>query len=117
MKDTIHRYIRNYHTCKQAKAPRNQYNGILKSLPIPTYPWTNVTSDFITKLPLNNDYNAILIIIDQLTKKKHYILYTTNENNTIVEAIAFLLLNNVWKLYGFSLLFTLNKGPQFILGV
>lgn len=92
MKDTVHRYIRNCHTCRRAKAPRNQYNSLLKSLPIPIYPWTNVT---LTGLLPSNGYNAVLMIIDQLTKKKHYIPCTTNENDTTAEATAYLLLNNV----------------------
>ena len=34
-------------------------------------------------------------MIDQLTKKKHYILYTTDKNDTTAETTAYLLLNNV----------------------
>ena len=34
-------------------------------------------------------------MIDQLTKEKHYILYTTDGNNTIAKATVYLLLNNI----------------------
>ena len=86
MKDIVHRYIRNCHTCRRAQAPRDQYNGISKTLPIPTRSWTDVTLDFVTGLPLSNGYNAVLMVIDRLTKERHYIPCTTDENGTTAEA-------------------------------
>ena len=113
MKDTVYRYIRNCHTCRRAKAPRDQYNGLLKPLPIPTRPWTDVTLDFVTGLPHSNGYNAVLMVIDRLTKERHYILCTTDENGTTAEATTYLLLNNVWKLHGLPLSLTLDRGLKF----
>ena len=95
MKDTVHRYIRNCHTCRRAKAPRDRYNGLLKPLPIPARPWIDVTLDFVTGLPPSNGYNAVLMVIDRLTKERHYIPCTTDENGITAEATAYLLLNNV----------------------
>ena len=103
MKNTVYCYIRNCHTCRQVKAPRDLYNNVLKLLQILTCLWTNVTLDFVIRLPLNNSYNAVLMIIDHLIKKKHYISYTTDDNGTTAEATTYLLLNNVWKLHGLFL--------------
>ena len=114
MKDTVYRYIRNCYTCRRAKAPRDQYNGLLKPLPIPTRPWTDVTLDFVTGLPHSNGYNAVLMVIDRLTKKRYYISCTTDKNGTTAEATAYLLLNNVWKLHDLPLSLTSDRGPQFI---
>ena len=90
---------------------------MLKPLPIPSCPWTDVILDFVTSLSISNNYNAILIVIDYLTKKKHYIPCTTDENGTTIEAIAQLLLQNIWKFYGLPLSLTLDRGPLFISGV
>ena len=38
LKKLVQRYIQNYHSCRRAKAPRDQYNGLLKPLPIPSRP-------------------------------------------------------------------------------
>ncbi len=95
MKETVYQYIRNCPTCRCAKAPRDQYNGLLNPLLIPPRPWTDVISDFIIGLPQRNGYNAVLIVINQLTKKRHYIPYTTDENDIIAEVTLYLLLNNV----------------------
>ena len=90
---------------------------MLKPLPIPSRPWTDVTLDFVTGLPISNGYNAILMVVDHLTKERHYIPYTTDENGTTTEATAQLLLQNVWKLHGLPSSFTSDKGTQFISGV
>ena len=55
--------------------------------------------------------------VDCLTKKNHYIPYATNENGTTTEAIAQLLLQNIWKLHDLLLSLISDRGPQFILRV
>ncbi len=52
-----------------------------------------------------------------MTKERHYILCTIDKNGTTAEAIAYLLLNNIWKLYGLPLSLTSDRSPQFISGV
>lgn len=44
----------------------------------------------MTGLLLDNNYNAVLIIIDQLKKKRYYNLYIINKNGIITKAIAYL---------------------------
>ncbi len=61
--------------------------------------------------------NAILMVVDRLTKERHYILCTTQESDATINAIANLLLNNVWKFHGLLLSLTADRGPQFISGV
>lgn len=95
MKETIRQYIRNYHLCRYTKAPKNWYNDLLKPLSIHVRLLTDVTLDFVTCLPLSNGYNAILIIVDCLTKEKYYILSTTDDNSTSTEATIKLLLNHI----------------------
>ncbi len=113
-KKMVQLYIQNYHSCRRAKAPRDEYNGLLKPLLIPYRPWTDVTLDFVPGLPISNSYNAILIVLDCLTKERHYILYNIDENGITTEVTAQLLLQNIWKLHGLSLSLTSNKNPQFI---
>ena len=90
---------------------------MLKPLPILIRPWTDITLDFVTGQPSSNGYNAVLMVIDQLTKERHYIPCTTDENGTTAEGTAYLLFNNVWKLHGLFLLLTLDWGLQLISGV
>lgn len=64
---------------------------MLKLLPIFFYIWTDVTLDFITGWLIGNGYKAMLVGVDCLTKKGHYILCTIDKNGTITEATAQLL--------------------------
>ena len=40
---------------------------------IPEKPWTHISADFITKLPLAQEYDSILVVVDCLTKMAHFI--------------------------------------------
>jgi len=48
-------------------------------------PWSHISADFITKLPLAQEYNTILVICDRFSKMAHFIA-TTEE--TSVEGLA-----------------------------
>ncbi len=54
------------------------------------------------------------MVVDCLTKKRHYIPCTTDENGITIEASA---QQNVWKFHDLLSLLTLDRGPQFISGV
>ena len=54
------------------------------------------------------------MVIDCLIKKRYYIPYITNKNSTTTEAIIQLLFQNIWKLYGLLLLFTLDKKKSLV---
>lgn len=61
-----------------------------------TCAWTNVILDFMIQLLSSNDSNIVLIIlINPLIKEKYYILYITNENDTIAKTTTYLFLNNI----------------------
>jgi len=43
---------------------------------IPEKPWSHISADFITKLPLAQRYNAILVVCDHFSKMAHFIATT-----------------------------------------
>ena len=40
---------------------------------IPEKPWAYISADFITKLPLAQGYDSILVVVDRLTKMVYFI--------------------------------------------
>ena len=40
---------------------------------IPEKVWTHISANFITKLPLAQGYDAILVVVDRLTKMAYFI--------------------------------------------
>jgi len=74
----------------------------------------HISADFITKLPLAQGYNAILVVVDWLTKMVHFIPTT---EKTTAEGLAKLFRNNVWKLHGLPKSIISDRGPQFVAGI
>ncbi len=51
--------------------------------------------NFVTELLMSNEFNVILMIVDRLIKMRHYILCTTEEEDTSAEKTIRLLINHV----------------------
>ena len=62
----------------RAKPKRHKPYGLLKQLPIPEHPWNSISMDFIETLLTSNGYDAILVIVDHLTKQGIFIPTTIN---------------------------------------
>ena len=81
---------------------------------IPEKPWTHISADFITKLPLAQGYDSILVVVDRLTKMVHFIPTT---EKTSAEGLAQLFRDNVWKLHSLPKSIISDRGPQFVAGL
>lgn len=66
--------------------------------------------DFVTGLPESNRFNAILVVVDRLTKMKHFVATTENIN---VRELSRLYLEQVWKLHGLPETIVSDRGTQF----
>jgi len=52
---------------------------------VPEKPWSHITADFITKLPLAQEYDAILVVCDRIMKMAYFVPTT---ERTSVERVA-----------------------------
>jgi hypothetical protein len=67
--------------------------------------------DFIVELPESSDHDAIMVVVDSVTKRAHFVDTLT----TITAAgSARLFVQNVWKHHGFPRKVVSDRGPQFI---
>ena len=71
-------------------------------------------ADFITKLPIAQGYDLILVVVDRLTKIVYFIPTT---EKTSAEGLARLFRDNVWKLHGLPKSIISDRGPQFAAGI
>ncbi len=85
MRTTIKRYIQNCYVCRRSKASRDRINELLKSLLILKQWWQNIFLNFIIDLSESDESNAILTVIDRLSKKRHYILCWSDDEETFAE--------------------------------
>ena len=110
MRKDVDRYVDNCETCQRTKPRRDRAFGLLNPLPIPRGVWKSVILDYITGLPEKGGYNAILVVVDRLSKMAHYIP-TTKEVDA--HETARLLLHHVWKYHGTPKEIISDRGPQF----
>jgi transposase InsO family protein len=70
-----------------------------------------ISIDFIVELPESHGYDAIMCIVDSLTKCAHFIPTHTTIN---AEGTALLFLKEVWKHHGTPQAVISDRGPQFV---
>jgi len=66
--------------------------GKLKLSEILEKPWTHLTIDFITKLPVVAGKDAILVVYNRLSKMTYFVATT---EKTLVEGLARLFRDNI----------------------
>ena len=110
----VERCIKNCHNCQRNKHLREQYNGKLQPLPVPDRGWQDIAIDFVTGLPESNGNDAILVVVDRLTKMRHFIPCVNGDQGTTAEATARMFLEHVWRYHGLPRSIVSDRGPQFV---
>jgi len=110
----VKQYVEGCNACQQNKNCIEQPASKLMPNSILEKPWMHILADFITKLPLAQGYDSILVVVDWLTKMVHFIPTTEKMS---AEGLARLFRDNVWKLHGLPESIILDKGPQFAAGL
>lgn len=103
-------YIRSCDLCQRTKPSTHQPYGLLQPLPIPDNPWESVSLDFITDLPESDHHNAILVVVDRLTKMAHFL--PTRMDQLTAPATATLFLKVV-ALHGIPKQLVSDRDPRF----
>lgn len=106
----IRRWVRNCHVCSRTKPNHRGHQGLLQPLPTPERARDYITMDFVTYLPKCQGYDAILVVVDRLTKLRHYIPCHTTDG---AEEIARLFTQNIFRLHGRPLDIVSDRDAKF----
>ncbi len=106
----MRKYIKDCGICQKMKNKTEVLVGKLKLSKIPEKPWTYLTVNFITKLPIIAGKDAILVVYDRLSKMVHFV---TTTKRMLVEGLAQLFRDNVWKSCGLLVSVLSDQKPQF----
>jgi len=110
----VKQYVERCNTCQHNKNRTEQPADKLMPNSTPEKPWTHILANFITKLPLAQGYDSILVVVDQLTKIVHFI---PTIKKTMAEELARLFRDNVWKLHRLPKSIISDQGSQFVAGI
>jgi hypothetical protein len=111
MSKYIGQYTRTCELCLRTKAHRQQPIGELHPIPIAEQRWDQISVDFIVELPQAHGYDAVMNVVDTVSKRAHFI---PTHTTITAEGAARLFLNNVWKLHGLPKRVISDRGPQFV---
>ena len=110
----VRKYINECNACQcyknRSKAP------VEKLMPnvIPEKLQSHILVDFITKLPLAQGYDVILVVCDQFSKIAYFI---ATIEKTSVEELVRLFRDYVWKLHSLPESIISDRGVQFAVGI
>jgi transposase InsO family protein len=107
----VTRYIRGCHTCARAKAVRHRPYGLLKPLPIGERPWTHLSMDYIEELPDSDGFDAILVVVDRLTKQAIFLPARTTDTAT---ELARQFIQHVFSKHGLPISIISDRGKLFV---
>jgi transposase InsO family protein len=106
-------YVKTCDLCNQMKVQCQRPIGEPHPSETPEAPWEVISVDFIVELPESHGYDAIMCVVNSLTKCTHFIPMHTTIN---AEGTALLFLKEVWKHHGTPRVVVSDRGPQFIAG-
>lgn len=107
----VEMYVRNCNICQWAKPSWDKYHGRIKLIPTPEHRSHDISMDFVGELPASCGYNAIFVVMDQLTKMRHLIPCKTTLSALNV---ANMFLWNVFKLHGLPETIISDRRTQFV---
>ncbi len=110
-KEFVSGYIASCSGCKQAKSIHHKPFGPLRFLPIPEWPWSSISMDFIEGLPLSEGHDMILVVVFRLTKMALFI--PTFKTATSID-LARLFLRNVFSKHGIPQDIISDRGKHFV---
>lgn len=93
----VHDYVSSCDICQRVKSETLAPVGHLQLLSIPCQVWDDVTMDFFEGLPSSNGKNAILVVVDRLSKSAHFLSLA---HPFIAKIVAKKFVDGVVKLHG-----------------
>ena len=110
MQADVDRFVRNCHTCQRSCTPQHAPFGVLRPLPITDRPWQDITMDFVTCLLISQGYDAIWVVVDWLTKARHFV---PCHSSVDVTGLADHFVQYIFRLHGLPNSIVSDCGPQF----
>src|SRR5258707_14134996 len=107
----VTKFITGCNACNQTKTFPTQKVGKLIPNKVPDRHWQVISVDMIGELPDSKGYNAILVVVDRLSKWIHAVPTVTSLDSA---GVARLFLEHVWHHHGLPEEVISDRGPTFV---
>ena len=97
--------------CLHTQASQQSPVRELHSLPIHNAPWDTISVDFIVKLPESEGKDAVMVVVDSVTKCSHFVDMVTTLS---AAGMARLYVQHIWKHHSLQKKVVSDRGPQFV---
>ena len=114
MTKEVKQYVKGCDQCQRMKNRAEMPVGKLRPNQVPEKLWQHILVDFITKLPMSKGHDVILVVCNRFSKMSHFVAIT---EKTMVEGLARLFRDNIWKLHGLLESVISDRGLQFAAGL
>jgi Integrase zinc binding domain len=104
-------YIKTCDPCMRTKIQRHQPIGELHHLDIPHERWDTISVDFVVELPEAHGYDAILNVVNLVSKRAHFL---PTHTTIMAEGAANLFYRHVWCHHGLPRRVVSDCGSQFV---
>lgn len=113
--DTLNEDVRDYvhscSTCTRWKHSNARRNGKMIPIPIPKECWEVVSMDFITGLPISDSFDAIMTVVDKLSKRAKYCATNTTDD---AQKTAHHFFNSVIRHHGVPAVIISDRDTRFV---
>ena len=109
--NSVQEYVSRCETCERVKATTLKPAGLLQLLPIPFQLWDDISIDFIEGLPSSQGKDAIIVVVDRLSKSTHFISLT---HPFTAKTVAEKFIDGVVKLHGMPKSILSDRDPIFV---
>src|SRR6266481_5593885 len=107
----IAKYVKGCDLCNCTKTFPASLAGKLMPNHVPDHWWQVISVDLTMELPLSHSYDALLVVVDCLSKRTHIILTMSDVTSL---GVTQLFHDNVWKLHSLLEEVISDRGTQFV---
>ena len=113
MEKQVAEYVAACTVCARNKTSKQAQMGLLQPLPVPHRPWSHLSMDFVTGLPVSEGNTTVRTVVDRFSKMAHFIALPKLPS---AKEMAEVMLREVFRIHGFPRDIVSDRGPQFISG-
>ncbi|WVZ12616.1 hypothetical protein V8G54_017146 [Vigna mungo] len=111
MKKDVTEFVAKCLVCQQHKYLTSSPQGLLQPLPVPNAIWEELSMDFIVRLPKSQGFDAILVVVDRLSKYAHFLPL---KHPYSAKTVAEIFIREIVRLHGIPQSIVSDRDPLFL---